>query len=54
MRVFPHLPTSSILYLIEGQYPIYTKNSRSLTPYIHITLLKWGTKLNKEFSTEEY
>jgi hypothetical protein len=35
-------------------HPIYTKCSRSWTPEIQITPLKWGTNLNKEFSSEEY
>jgi len=32
---------------------IYTKNSRRLTPENQITLLKWGTELNKEFLSWE-
>ena len=32
----------SILNLIWGQYPIYTKNSRSWTPENQVTLLKMG------------
>jgi hypothetical protein len=34
---------------------MYTENSRSQTPEKLITLSKkWGTELNREFSTEEY
>jgi hypothetical protein len=44
----------TILHLIESLYPVYTKNSRSYTPENQITLLKMGTELNNEFSTEEY
>jgi hypothetical protein len=44
----------TIIHSIEGSYPIYTKNSRSKTLESHITLLKWGIKLNKNSQLEEY
>jgi hypothetical protein len=41
--------------LIGVEYPIYIKNSRSWTPEkTNNPVKKWGTELNKQFSTEKY